>query len=533
MKSLSTPRVRGLASIAFVTSAAVGAGLTLERSALAATACADLKSLQLPDTRIASAERMPAGKFTPPGPSQGPGASAPLDLPALCRVAGTIAPAIKFEVWLPEGAAWNGRFQMVGGGGLAGIISYPAMAEAVRAGFASTSTDTGHEATDSAWLLDRQRVVDYGYRAIHETTVKAKAVIEAHYGKPQDFAYFNGCSTGGRQGLMEAQRFPDDYDGIVSGAPVNLFTHLHMGQLWTAHATLKKPGAVLAANDLALVSKAVLEQCDALDGVKDGILTDPRTCHFDPGVLQCQSGRTSECLAPAQVDALKMIYRGAVNPRTGEQIYPGLEPGGETAQPRNPGWAMIMNGREPFFIDTPVLGGMGFGNPKWDWRTFDFDRDVELVDAKLFGVLNAVDPDLRPFKSSGGKLIVYHGWSDPGVMPKQTLRYYDNVVALAGKAGGDGHGATDASSVDEYLRLFMMPGMGHCGGGAGPDQADWMGAILGWVEHEQAPKRIVARKQEGGKVTMTRALCMHPQVAVYNGRGDTNDERNFECAVPK
>src|SRR5690606_1705529 len=207
-----------------------------------------------------------------------------------------------------------------------------------------------------------------------------------------------GCSTGGRQGLMEAQRFPEDYDGIVSGAPVNTFTHLHIGQLWTAHATLKTPGAVLTREDLTLVSNAVLEACDANDGVEDGILTDPRTCDFDPSVLQCQSGRTEQCLAPQQIDALRKIYGGAVNPRTGVRIYPGLEPGSEGPQPNNPGWALIMNGREPFAIDIAVIGGMAFENPSWDWRTFDFDSDVELVDAKLYGVLNAVDPDLRDFK---------------------------------------------------------------------------------------------------------------------------------------
>src|SRR5512134_1031389 len=207
--------------------------------ALAATACADLAKLALPDTKITVAERVPAGGFTAPGAQQ------PLQVPAMCRVAGTVAPAINFEVWLPEGSGWNGRFQAVGGGGLAGIISYPAMAEAVRGGYVSSSTDTGHVASDEQWLLDRQRIVDYGYRAIHEMTVKAKSVIEAHYGRAAEYAYFNGCSTGGRQGLMTAQRYPDDYDGIVSGAPVFRFTNLHMGQLWTSHATLKKPGAVL------------------------------------------------------------------------------------------------------------------------------------------------------------------------------------------------------------------------------------------------------------------------------------------------
>jgi feruloyl esterase len=490
--------------------------------AAAATECADLARLALPDTRITTAERLPAGPFTPPGARQ------PLDVPALCRVAGVVSPAIRFEVWLPERSAWNGRFQAVGGGGLAGIISYPAMAQAVRAGYTSASTDTGHEASDTTWLADRQRVIDYGFRAIHEMTLKAKALLEEHYGNPAEYSYFNGCSTGGRQGLMEAQRFPDDYDGIVSGAPVNTFTHLHIGQLWTAHATLKKPGAALTPEDFTLVSETVLEQCDANDGVEDGILTDPRTCSFDPAVLQCRSGRTDACLAPEKVEALKHVYQGAVNPRTGAAIYPGLEPGGEGPQPNNPGWSLIMNGREPFAIDNAVIGGMTFENPAWDWRTFDFDSDVELVDAKLYGVLNAVDPDLRDFKARGGKLIVYHGWNDPGVMPKQTLHYYDNVVEHAGKAtGSDGQSFTD-----EYLRLFMMPGMGHCRGGAGPDQADFMAAIAAWVEQGRAPERIVARREQDGAVVMTRPICPHPQVARYRGRGDANDERNFDCAAP-
>jgi feruloyl esterase len=499
---------------------AVGAATALasllgSATANAATACADLAKLALPDTRITLAERVPAGDFSAPGVNQ------PLKVPAICRVAGVVAPAIKFEVWLPEGSGWNGRFQAVGGGGLAGIISYPALAEAVRGGYASSSTDTGHEAADSAWLSDRQRVIDYGYRAIHEMTVKAKAVIEAHYGSAPQYSYFNGCSTGGRQGLMTAQRYPDDYDGIISGAPVNRFTHLHMGQLWTAHATLKKPGAVLTRDDLAKVSGAALAQCDANDGVTDGILTDPRTCDFDPSGLQGFSA--------AQIEALKMIYQGAVNPRTGVQIYPGLEPGGEGPQPNNPGWALIMNGREPFAIDNAVIGGMGFENPQWDWRTFDFDSDIELVDSKLFGVLNAVDPDLRDFKAGGGKLIVYHGWNDPGVMPQQTLDYFDNVIEYAGKAtGGDGRAFTD-----EYLRLFMMPGVGHCRGGAGPDQADWVAALAGWVEQGKAPASITARREQDGNVVMTRPLCPHPQVARYGGRGDTNDARNFECALPQ
>jgi feruloyl esterase len=484
--------------------------------AQAASECRDLALLRLPGTLITTAVEV-SGAFRA-------GRGAPLDLPPICRVAGTIDPAIHFEVWLPVGAGYNGRFQAVGGGGLAGIISYPAMATAVQAGFASASTDTGHRADDSLWLTDPQRREDYGYRAIHEMTVKAQAIIDAYYGGEPAYSYFNGCSTGGRQGLMEAQRYPTDYDGIVSGAPVNTFTRLHMGQLWMAHATLVDPRATLTADDFALVSKAVLKQCDANDGVEDGVLTDPRTCDFDPRDLECRGRSNDSCLAEPKVEALEKIYGGAVNPRTGVQVYPGLEPGGEVAQPGNPGWAMIMNGRTPFSLDMAVLGAMGFENDDWDWKSFDFDQDVALIDNKLAHVLNAVDPDLRDFKAQGGKLIIYHGWSDPGVMPERTVDYYNEIVDFAGRAtGADGQDFTD-----EYLRLYMMPGMGHCGGGAGPDQADFMSSIVDWVEDDRAPERIIASSRDG---SVTRPLCPHPQVAVYT-RGDTSSADSFRCELP-
>lgn len=504
---------------------------TIAAPALAAMECSDLMNLELRDTEITLAERV-EGEFQPPAPSPGaipmPGAGRAVEIPAVCRVAGIVEPAIRFEAWLPEPSAWNGRFQAVGGGGLAGVISYDAMAAAVRDGYASASTDTGHEASDSTWLRDRQRIVDYGYRAIHEMTVKAKALIEAHYGEPAEYSYFNGCSTGGRQGLMEAQRFPEDYDGIVSGAPVNDFTRLHIGQLWTAHATLKQPGAALTGDDFAFVMGKVLEQCDVLDGVADGILTDPRMCEFDPRSLQCDSEDGEGCLSAEKVEALRMIYQGAVNPRSGELIYPGLAPGSEGPQPGNPGWSMIMNGQTPFFMSDAVIGEMTFRNSDYDWRTFDFDRDVEIVDARLFSSLNAVDPDLRDFKNNGGKLIIYHGWNDPGVMPQATIDYYESLVDFAEKATGqDGHAFTD-----EYARLYMMPGMGHCRGGAGPDNADFMSALAAWVEEGKAPDSLISSKTESGEVTMTRPICPYPHVARYTGSGDPNRASNFTCANP-
>lgn len=493
--------------------ALLGLSLAAPIAQAATTACRDLALLRLPGTLITTAVEV-SGAFDT-------GSGRPLELPPVCRVAGTIHPAIRFEVWLPLGEVYNGRFQAVGGGGLAGNISYPAMATAVRAGFATASTDTGHRSTDSLWLADPQRREDYGYRAIHEMTVQAKAVIETYYGSNPAYSYFNGCSTGGRQGLMEAQRFPNDYDGILSGAPVNTFTTLHMAQLWTAHATLIEEGAALTAEDFALVNSRVMAQCDARDGVEDGILTDPSTCDFNPRELVCSGRSTRSCLAEPKVAALEKIYQGPVNPRTGVQIYPGLEPGGEHAQPGNPGWAMIMNGTQPFFIDIPVLGGMGFENARWDWRSFDFDQDITLLDGKLAHVLNAVNPDLRDFRAQDGKLILYHGWNDPGVMPQRTIDFYNEIVAFADRATGvDG-----AAFTDEYVRLYMMPGVGHCSGGVGPDQADFFSALVDWVEKDTPPASIVASKADG---SMSRPLCPHPQVAVYN-RGDTNTAASFRC----
>lgn len=480
-----------------------------------ARACRDLALLRLPGTLITMATEVSGELRTGPEPGD------THSVPAMCRVAGTITPAIRFEVWMPVGDAYNGRLQAVGGGGLAGNISYPAMATAVNAGFASASTDTGHRASDSLWLGDPQRREDYGYRAIHEMTVKTKAIMDAFYGTGPEYSYFNGCSTGGRQGLMEAQRYPGDYDGIVSGAPVNSFTRLHMGQLWTAHATLLTEGAALTADDFGLVSSAVLAQCDANDGVEDGVLTDPTTCDFDPRDLVCGGRSGDSCLAEPKVAALEKIYAGAVNPRTGVQVYPGLEPGGEAEQPGNPGWGMIMDGSAPFFIDIPVLGGMGFENDDWDWRTFDFDQDVALLDAKLAHVLNAVDPDLRDFAAGGSKLIIWHGWNDPGVMPQRTIDYYNEIVAFADRAtNGNGLAATA-----DYTRLYMLPGVGHCRGGAGPDQVDWMSAIVDWVETDQAPERLIASKADG---SVSRPVCPHPQVAEYD-RGDADDADSFTC----
>jgi feruloyl esterase len=481
-------------------------------------ACRALADLAIPDTKLSVTE-VPAGPFAPPN-AVGPGglpAPPPSDVPAFCRVTGTIAPAVKFEVWLPQKAGWNGKFQMVGGGGFAGVISYGAMIPAVRGGYVTASTDTGHVAPDVEWLGDKQRLVDYGYRAIHETTVKAKALLERYYGKPADYNYFNGCSTGGRQGLMEAQRFPDDYDGIVTGAPVNYFVATHAVQLHVALASHPKDDAgLLAANDLALVNRAVIAQCDALDGVQDGVLDDPRKCSFDPSSLQCAAGGSSaECLSPDQVGALKKIYAAPKNPRTGAAIHPTLVPGGE------PTWLLVTS---PGLVPIPYdyFGRAVLGTSQWDWRKFDFDKDVALANERTGEVLNAIDSDLSKFRAGGGKLVLYHGWSDQVIFPEGSIQYQQSVADKV--ASGKG-----VAGVQDFFRLFMVPGMAHCRGGTGTDLFDAQAAVEAWVEKGVAPASIAARRMENGNVTRTRPLCPFPQVAKYDGSGDTNDASNFAC----
>ena len=425
-----------------------------------AASCESLAALALPDTTITLAQSTPAGAFTPPaGPLTKAGPAPFKDLPAFCRVAATLKPTkdsdIKIEVWMPA-SGWNGKFQAVGNGGWAGSIRYPALAAALRRGYATASTDTGHTGGTGAFALGHpEKLVDFGYRAVHEMTVQAKAIIAAFYGNGPRFSYWNGCSTGGRQGLKEAQRFPRDYDGIIAGAPANFRTHLVAGLLWVAHATLKDPASYIPLGKYPLIHNAVLDACDALDGVKDGVLEDPTRCHFDPKVLECKGDDASTCLTAPQVEAARKIYAPATNPRTGKEIFPGIAPGSEL------GWAALAGGPEPF-VTTDHFKYVVFKDPKWDWRTLNFDSDVDLADKLDNGTINAIDPNLKEFVGHGGKLLMYHGWSDPLIAPQNSVNYYKSVVAAMGGAG-----KTEGS-----VRLFMAPGMGHCGGGDGPNRSE-------------------------------------------------------------
>lgn len=501
---------------------AFSAASALDVQAARATTCESLASLNLPDTTITLAKAEPAGTFTPPKPMDLPGP--PLDnLPTFCRVAGEIKPTkdsdIRFEVWMPV-SGWNGKFMGIGNGGWSGEIWYTFMGTALRRGYAAASTDTGHEgsADDASFALGHpEKVVDFGYRAVHEMTVKAKAIIGAFYGNGLQHSYWNGCSSGGKQGLKEAQRFPRDYDGIIAGAPANYWTHLIVSGIWIADATRENPDSYIPKEKLPLLHKAVVEACDALDGVKDGVLENPKSCHFDPRALLCKGTDGPDCLTAAQVDAAKRVYGGPKNPRTGEQIFPGLEPGSEN------GWVFFADGREP-----PIVAShfkyLVFKNPNWDFRSLNFESDVALADKLDSGLITAIDPNLKEFFAQGGKLLLYHGWNDGGIAPQNTINYYNSVANAMG--GSD--------KVQNAIRLFMAPGMDHCFGGDGPFDFDSIATLEQWVEKGKVPDRIVAAHLPEGpasaKPDRTRPLCPYPQVAKYRGSGSTDDASNFVCA---
>jgi len=507
---------------------ALAALLLLAAPMFAATSkagsCERLVGLHLAETVISSSVEVPAGTFAPPAPE-----SAIAKLPAFCRVVGVSKPTIRFEVWLPL-TTWNGKFQGVGNGGTAGFISYRAMAVALRRGYATASTDTGHvnrpygNGFDASWAKGRPDLVaDFGYRALHVTTVNAKQIVKAMYGAPAGHSYYVGCSQGGGQGLMEAQRYPTDYDGILAGDPANNWTRHYAGEhLWYSIATLKDPESYIPASKVAILANAVSKACDAKDGVADGVLRDPLACKFDPAVLACKAGEdTATCLSVKQVKAVKEIWSGARD-SAGRLINPGLVPGGEAGPG---GWARWLTGAAPFGgthwkAADAVLRDMVFDDPKYRSLDFNFDTDMKVMLARLGPSMDAVDPDLRPMQRAGAKMILYHGWSDPDISPLNTIDYYEQVVATVGK------------DTPEFVRLFMVPGMQHCGGGPGASSFDGLTALEHWVEGGVAPDRILASHVVNGVVERTRPLCPYPQVAVYEGKGSAWDAANFVCKVP-
>jgi len=511
-----------------------------------AHSCEDLKKLSVPETKIISAEAVGAGALQLTG-NQEADREAFRRLPAFCRVVLEIDPVadsrIPVELWMPADG-WNGKFLGVGNGGFAGQISYQELAIAVSLGYAGAATDTGHQgsAIDASWALGHpQQVIDFGYRAVHEMTMKSKVLVQSYYPAPLQHSYFAACSDGGREALMEAQRFPTDYDGILAGAPAYNWSHLLANAVYNSRALTLSSSSYIPAEKLPAISAAVLAACDKNDGLADGVINDPHTCHFDPSVLLCKGADAAGCLIQPQITALRALYSGAHN-SAGRSIFPGYLPGGELGVG---GWGLWIVGHAPntslmYLFGTGYFANMVYDDPHWDYKTFTPDRGLADGVKKTAPELDATDPDLRAFAKRGGKLILYHGWNDAAISALSTIDYYNKVRTVMGP-----------KSEDSFLRLFMVPGMQHCSGGPGPDsfgqwgattasgpddaQHDVLLALEQWVEKGPAPESIIAAKYggEGGgrKTTNTRPLCAYPKVARYKGTGSTEDAASFVCTT--
>jgi feruloyl esterase len=497
--------------------------LALAQLPLAAATCDSLKSLSIPHNTIAVAEAVPAGQFTLPAgtPAPFPGAAGPnfKGLPEFCRVAAVSRPTsdseIKIEVWMPT-SGWNGKLRGTGNGGLGGNLSYGGLVTAMQGGFATAAENTGHEG-GSAYALDHpEKIIDFGDRAAHEMTVTAKAVIAAFYGSAPKYSYMDECGGGSIAALKEAQKYPDDYNGVVVGGFAAHLTHHTFAQMWIWQSTHKDPDHELTPGKLALLHRAALAACDANDGVKDGVIENPTTCKFDPALLECRGPDTNECLTRGQVEAARDLYAGPKNPRTGEQIYSPLYPGSEL------GWGQL-TGDMPIFIASDFFKYFVFKDANWNYRTrpVNFDSDVALADKPANQPVNAIDPDIKEFVAQGGKMMLSGGWNDAGVPPLEVVNYYNNVMKALG-----------AKNAMSAVRLYMVPGMGHCGGGEGTDHFDLFPALQTWVEHKKAPGEIVASRIEDGKTVRTRPLCAYPEIATYKGSGNTDDAANFTCRKP-
>jgi hypothetical protein len=450
---------------------------------------------------------------------------------------------IPIEVWMPL-TGWNGKLIGLSNGGFAGQIDYMGLGASMAKGYAAAATDTGHSgsAADASWALGHpEKVVDFGHRGIHEMTRVAKLVAQQYFGSVPSRSYFTGCSDGGREALMEVQRYPDDYDGVLAGAPANYWTGLLSLGISDTQALNATPASFIPQAKIPTIASAVLAACDKFDGVSDGILNDPRQCHFDPSSIRCKAGEDSNsCLTEPQVTALKQIYAGLQDAK-GQTIFPGHLPGAEGGPS---GWGLWITGPAPAksamaFLGIAYYSNMVYEKRDWDYKSFTVDSGLQAAVEKTAAALNAVNPDLSAFRARGGKLIIYHGWNDPAIPALNTVNYYEEVIAKMGQA-----------STDSFARLYIVPGMQHCGGGPGPGsfgafvgslpddpQHNILIALENWVEKGTAPATIIATKRaEGnpqGNPTMTRPLCPYPQSANYKGSGDPNSADSFVCTKPK
>ncbi|MBL8204179.1 MAG: tannase/feruloyl esterase family alpha/beta hydrolase [Blastocatellia bacterium] len=457
--------------------------------------------------------------------------AATTQVPEHCDVRGVILPEAKFAVKLPT--AWNQRFYMVGGGGFAGQLSLDPMNTGLQQGYATATTDTGHNAAKEPLgtfaerrannpNADRKKL-DYAYLAVHNTAVLAKQIINAYYRSTPKYSYWVGCSTGGRQGLMEAQRYPEDFDGYVIGAPVLKISHEGMRGIWNAQA-LSMGASAIAYDKLPMLAEAVYKKCDDVDGLKDGLITDPRRCRFDPlkDLPKCANEVAGkDCFTTAQREGLQKVYNGVRNAK-GKLLYPGQPLGAEVAVNGRSGWMGSIGGD----------GGMGLGfgetfmrflafepqrGKDWNWKQFNFDTDPPQM-AAFAKVIDATNPDLSPLKKRGGKIIHYHGWADALVNPQMSVDYYESVLKKMG-----------ARQTKEFYKLYMIPGMFHCAGGVGCNRADWFTPLVEWVEKGIAPDILNGARVVNGATVMTRPHCAYPLAPKYKGSGDPSQAENFTC----
>jgi len=499
---------------------------------LAAPSCEDLGKLPVAGGSVTLAASV-AANDTIPIKLLKAGIPAPT---AFCRVAVTLTPTtdsmILAELWLPEPEKWNGKFLGVGNGGFGGAVPVGDMRAAVAQGYATAGDDLGHQLTslvvDGAWVVGHpEKLKDFAYRADHVTAEFAKTLIAAYYGRAQEFAYFRGCSNGGHEALMEAQKYPTDYDGIVAGAPANSFTQMAAGFLWNELALNASPESQIPPGKLAVIQKAALAKCDALDGVKDGIINDPAACHFDPAQLSCKKGDGPECLTKPQLTALRKIYSGPIDAKTGKQIYPGF-PAGDEALPHN--WDLWIIGPQAYqaLFANQVFGSFLLNDPHWDFRTFDLARDSARADKEIGPLLNSNNPDLSAFAARGGKLILFQGWADAAITPFGTIQYYRDVQRKMGD-----------KQAQQFVRLFMAPGMMHCSGGPGPNTFDAVAALDQWRQKNAAPEQLLAAKYadgpaalpgaQAGEPLIARPLCAYPHVAHWTGQGSADKAENYVC----
>jgi feruloyl esterase len=519
-----------------------------------AVSCESLAKLVLPDTIVTMAQPVAAGEFKTPsqggpggpggqggppgdrggaagqggrgerggGPPAGTAQPSPPN-PAFCRVSATMKPSsdsdIKIEVWLPL-SGWNGKFMAAGSGGWGGSISYRGMLPALQNGYATAATDTGHDNSQpgqngGAFLLGHpEKAIDYGYRADHEMTVKAKAIIKAFYGTGPKHSYWVGCSLGGLEALIEAKRYPEDYDGIVAGAPLNPITRFNAGQIWAAWLADKHPDEIIPVSKFSMIHEAALKACASPTALKQGFIDDPENCRFDPGVLLCKGEDAPDCLTAPQLNMMRRLYAGPVNPRTKESIFPGIPVGGEVAEfPTN-------GGTRPAGVAVDLYKYWVYQDPDWDWKTMDFDTAIDKADRDVDPLIR-VDSNLNPFLNHGGKLMIYVGGSEPYAGGTQMSDYYKAVLKNAG------------AGKENSVRLFQVPGMNHCGGGAGCDTFEKLGIIDEWAVTGKAPDQIIGSKVTGGKVIRTRPICAYPAVAKYKGSGSEDEAENFVCTKPQ